>query len=168
MRARGLDRKIGFYRISLMRQYKFDLFADYHQFYLQDEGIDDDLPPENWTDEAIENGAVLTPGTIWVQTARNMNVPVTIEVRDFMPDESLSDWDKVFECSINFSSGKIVVAGCTEYLPDAARIEVVPGPYRARICHGGLVTLQEDGLEGDDHYKVILWPVPLTEPSRLK
>ena len=30
--------------------------------------------------------------------------------------------------------------------------------YRARIYYGGLNSLSEDGLEGDDHYRVVLWP----------
>jgi hypothetical protein len=151
-----------------MQQYKFDLFADYHQFYLQDEGTDDDLPPEAWTDEAIQNGAVLTSGTIWVQTARNMRVPVIVEVHAAAPENNFDGWDKVFECSLDVPSGKVVVAGCTDSLSDAARIEVVLGPYKARIYYGDLATLSEDGLDGDDHYKVVLWPAPLAEAIRLK
>jgi hypothetical protein len=62
------------------------------------------------------------------------------------------------ECSIEIPSGKIVVAGCTDYFPDAARIPVKPGNYRARIYYGDLNSLSEDGLDGGDHYKIVLWP----------
>jgi len=57
-----------------------------------------------------------------------------------------------------------VGAGCTDYFPDAARIEFAPGSYRARIYHGSPSLLSEDALDGDDHYKVVLWtaaPRPL-------
>ena len=67
------------------------------------------------------------------------------------------DWDQVNECDIDVPSGKIVVAGCTDYFPEAARIEVQPGHYRARIYYGNLNSLSHDGLDGDDQYKVVLW-----------
>ena len=41
---------------------------------------------------------------------------------------------------------------------DAARIAVVPGTYRARISYGSLDKLSTDGLDGEDHYLVQLWP----------
>ncbi|MDW4736332.1 hypothetical protein NQ293_26040, partial [Escherichia coli] len=44
--------------------------------------------------------------------------------------------------------------------PDAARIDVAPGTYRVRVSYGGLDTLSEDGLEGDDRYRLQLWPAP--------
>jgi hypothetical protein len=55
------------------------------------------------------------------------------------------------------TSGRLVVAGCTDYFPDAARIDVPPGSYRARIYSGNLNSLSDDGLDGDDHYRVALW-----------
>ena len=71
-------------------------------------------------------------------------VPVDVEVLDAEPQDSFDDWDQVNECSIDVKSGRIVIAGCTDYFPDAARIQVAPGMYRARIsatisaiCAGG-------------------------------
>ena len=145
-----------------MPEYNFELFADYFQFYLQDEGQED--LSLDWTEEETKDRVALAPNTIGVGTARNTTVPVTIEVRAAPPNEVLEQWDKVYECSIDVPSGKLVVAGCTDYLPDAARIEVAPGPYRARVYHGDLETLSEDGLEGEDYYKVILWPGKMAEP----
>ena len=49
------------------------------------------------------------------------------------------------------------VAGCTDYFPDAARIDLPPGSYRARICYGGLSILNPNDREGDDHYRVVMW-----------
>jgi hypothetical protein len=54
-------------------------------------------------------------------------------------------------------SGRIAIAGCTDYFPEAARIELPLGAYRARIYYGDLNSLSDDGLEGNDHYRIVLW-----------
>ena len=69
------------------------------------------------------------------------------------------------ECTLDVQSGRIVIAGCTDYFPDAVRIEVFPGSYRARLYYGNLDALSDDGLDGDDHYKVVLWRA---EPGPVK
>lgn len=103
----------------------------------------------------------LTNGTIGVGTVRNMNVPVTVEIGDIAPEENdLSAWDQVNECSIDVSSGRLVVAGCTDYFPEAARIDLAGGTYRARIYYGNLDSLRNNGLDGDDHYRIVLWSEP--------
>jgi hypothetical protein len=140
-----------------MATYTYNLFADYYQFYLQDENADGDLS-DSWNEQAVKDLLAIAPGTIGVGTVRNMDVPVEVEVRDSAPEDNFDGWDHVVECGIEISSGKIVVAGCTDYFPDAARISVMPGNYRARIYYGDLDSLSEDGLDGDDHYKVLLWP----------
>src|SRR5262249_42222222 len=121
------------YRMVTQRQH-FDLFADYHQFYLQDETVDGDLS-DSWTREATDRLLVVTNGTIGIGTVRNMTVPVDIEVFDTEPKDSFDDWDQVNECSIEVNSGHMVIAGCTDYFRDAARIKVAPGMYRARIYY---------------------------------
>jgi hypothetical protein len=150
-----------------MRTYRFNLFADYFQFYLQDESVDGNLG-ERWTPEAVQRLLALAPGTIGVGTVRNMIIPVVVQVRKSEPKESLAPWDHVAECSIDVPSGRLVIAGCTDYFPDAARIEVKPGCYRARLSYGGLQSLSGNGLEGRDHYKVVLWPAPPGEVDVLK
>jgi hypothetical protein len=153
--------------MTVMQMRHFRLFADYFQFYLQDESAEGDLS-SSWTDETVAQLLALAPGTIGVGTVRDMEVPVDLELRDDSPSDDLNVWDHVNECSIEVPSGRIVVAGCTDYFPDATRVEVRPGTYRARICYGGLDTLSEDGLEGDDHYKIVLWPSPAEDMRVLK
>ncbi len=149
------------------QRHHFDLFADYHQFYLQDERVDGNLG-DSWTQEATDRLLAMTDGTIGVGTVRNMTVPVDVEVLDAEPRDPFDEWDQINECSIDVKSGRIVVAGCTDYLPDAARIQVPPGMYRARIYYGKLDALSENGLEGEDHYRVVLWPGDETPPVVLK
>lgn len=146
-----------------MQRLEYKLVADYYQFYLQDESAKGDLSA-SWTQEAVDRLLAVAPGTIGVGTVRNMTVPVLVEVADMEPDEDSTGWDQVNECSLEVQSGRIGVAGCTDYFPDAARIEVSPGSYRARLYYGSLDALSDDGLDGDDHYKIVLWraaPAPL-------
>jgi len=152
----------------VLEKYNFELFADYFQFYLQDENADFDLSAKIWTEQTVEDLLAVTPGMIHIGTVRNMTVPVIVEVHDSKPGEDFSLWEHITECSLEVPSSKIVVAGCGEYFPDAARINVAPGTYRARTFYGNLDSLSEDGLDGDDNYKIILWRGEATEPQVLK
>jgi hypothetical protein len=149
----------------MSQKFEFVLFADYFQFYLQDESVKGDLS-ESWTQEAVDRLLAIAPGTIGVGTVRNMNVPVVVEVNDNEPESNdAGDWDQVNECSMEVPSGRIVVAGCTDYFPDAARINVAPGWYRARIHYGDLDSLSTNGLEDNDHYRLVIWRA---EPGPVK
>jgi hypothetical protein len=141
----------------MTQRYSFELFADYFQFYLQDDAVTGDLS-ESWTPEAVDRLLAVARGVIGVGTLRNMNVPVDVEVFQKAPDENFDAWDRVKECSVTLGSGRAVIAGCTDYFPDAARIAIPPGVYRARVCYGNLASLSADGLEGHDHYRIALWP----------
>ena len=144
---------------KMITEIKLELFADYFQFYIQDENANGDLS-EKWTDEAVEQLLAITDGTIGVGTVRNMDVPVTIKTFDTEP-AFLTDVENVIgqinECNIEVNSGKVVIAGCTDYFPDAKRIELKNGIYRARIYYGNLDKLSEDGLDGEDFYEIHLW-----------
>jgi hypothetical protein len=81
-----------------------------------------------------------------------------------LPDE----WDHITTASLQIDTGRIVVAGCTDYYPDAARIEVAPGIYEAVICYSKLGSLSVAGLDGEDSYHVHLFPGREIEPAILK
>lgn len=148
--------------------FQFSLFADYFQFYLQDELADGDLS-ESWDEEATARMLALAPGTVGIGTVRNMDVPVTLEIHDQEPNPDLEDWDQVVECGMEVSSSRIVIAGCTDYFPDAGRVELPNGIYRVRASFGGLDTVSENALEGEDRYRLQLWPASLiVEPAILK
>lgn len=139
-----------------MPTYQLNLFADNFQFYLQDEDASGDLS-NSWTPAAVNNLLALAPGTIGVGTVRDMTVPVTVEVREDRPTER-ELWDKTNECTIDIPSGRLVVAGSRDYFPEAQRISLMPGKYSARILYGNLGTVSPDGHDGEDQYKIVLWP----------
>jgi hypothetical protein len=141
-----------------MQRRDLELFADYNQFYLQDEPASGDLS-EAWTDEAVERLLALAPGTVGVGTASNGVVPVAVEVLPDEPAEPLEPYDQVNECSLEIAHGPLVVAGCTDYFPEAARIPIAPGVYRVRVSYC---------LSREERYLVQLWQAPRIEPVVVK
>ena len=75
----------------------FTLFADYFQFYLQDEPVDGNLS-DAWTEEAVARLLAVGPGVVGIGTVRNMDVPVSVEVLDGEESVDLASWDHVVEC----------------------------------------------------------------------
>lgn len=141
------------------------LFADHFQFHIWDEALDADLS-ESWTQDACDRMLAMNGDVIGVGTARNMTVPVDLEVFESPPPVSLVSWDQVNECSTNVPSGRLVIMGCTELYDDALRVLILPGAYRVRLSYGKLDEVTDDGLDGNDHYRVQLWPAPL-EPLKV-
>jgi hypothetical protein len=138
-------------------EHRFEIFADYFQFYLQDDDMRFGDLSNAWTDKAVERLLAVGPHVIGVGTARNMTVPVVVRTCEARPHIGDAGFERVNECTIQIDTGHLVIAGCTDYFPDAARIELRPGTYNALIGYIGLDTLSEDGLEGDDSYHVFLW-----------
>ena len=145
----------------------FNLFADYFQFYLQDEAVDGDLS-DSWTDEAVTRLLAVAPGTVGVGTVRNMEVPVTLELLASEPPLDVAIYDHIVEGSLSVGGRNLVIAGCTDYVPDAAKIQIEPGSYRVRACFSGLEALSEDGLDGEDRYHLQIWPAPPAEVAVIK
>lgn len=161
---------------NVQQTHRFDLFADYHQLYLEDRQAQRDDETVEALDARIAQllsapaharHLGVAPGIICLHTARNLTVPLEVELRDQAPTNDLAGWDRVVEASLSLPSGVLVLHGPTDYLPDAPHLPLPPGTYRVRAYFGGLDTLSPDGLEGADHYKVALWPGEEQEPTVL-
>jgi hypothetical protein len=99
-----------------MKSIQLSLFADYFQFYIQDEVVTGDLS-QSWNDDATARLLAIAPGTIGIGTVRNMDVPVVVEIHDHKPPEDSGEWDHVVEASVELTSGRVVIGGCTDYFP---------------------------------------------------
>lgn len=135
----------------------YQLYADYHQFYLEDENS----PHETnlvWDLEgkAHERMLGVAEGLVAVGTARYETVPVSVEFYDGEPVLELEKYSRVNECSLEAKSEKLIISGCLEFLETAARIEIEPSIYRVRILYGNLETVKDD-WEGEDFYVLQLW-----------
>jgi hypothetical protein len=133
------------------------LFADYHQFYVWDAGTDP-CAPEDYSDEDVARMVKVAENVVVVQPVRQMAVSVTVTLSEIDPGVVAADWDHIVECSLRLPTGHLQVHECTggAVLDDY----ITPGDYRVRVLFGSLDSLSEDGLDGNDVYRVDLWPAP--------
>lgn len=150
-----------------MKNYKFELFADYFQVYLMDAEADDNTS-EVWTDEALDLKLGVLENTLAVGTFRNVDVPIEVEIHEREPEVNFAEWDHASKGYFTIKSGSCAVFGCTDYLPDAAKIEIPSGEYAALSLAKGLDSITEEWGEADDIYRVILWPSSSKEYKALK
>ena len=139
----------------LIRKFDFEIYADYNQFYLEDENSSHHTG-DIWSEEAFERMLATEENIVAVGTARYETVSVSVEFHNGEPILELEKYSRINECSLAVKSDKLVILGCTEYLPDAARIEVEPSIYRVRVLYGNLETVKDD-WEGEDFYVLQLW-----------
>lgn len=145
----------------LSRQFAFDVFADYHQFYVQDGGIYPDAPTD-WTDEDVQRRVKTIDHVVVICPVRNMTVPVVLELYDSEPAFNLADHDHVVLCTLDLPTGELQVHECTG--GEVLRQTVAPGRYAVLALFSGLATIDETGLEGNDAYRILLWPTASTLP----
>lgn len=150
-----------------MQEFKFELFADYFQFYLMDTENSDDTS-EIWREKANELKLGILPNTLAVGTLRNVVVPVEIHIHDEEPEINLENWDHASIGHFAINSGKCSVLGCTDYLPDAEVISLKSGNYSALSLAQGLGSIIEEWEEAEDLYRIVIWPSDSKEYKLLK
>lgn len=143
----------------------YTVFADYHQFYILDKEVEPDAPTD-YTDEDVKRRIKASPHVVVIQPVRNMDVPVELEVFEQMPPLELASWDHVAEASLELLSGTLEIHECTRVSID--QIQLPPGSYRIRALYGNLADLSEDGVDGNDHYRLEIWPAPSAPVEVLK
>lgn len=146
----------------------FDVFADYNTVLVLADGA---LPPAaggGTVEEMFADHIAARPGLLCVGTARGARVPLTIHVTDAAPRDDLAVWDHVTQTEITTTTGRLRVMGVTDDEPQAHHVHLPPGSYHARVYSGGLDTVSADGLDGEDHYRITLWPKILMPPEVVK
>jgi hypothetical protein len=143
----------------------YRIFADYRQFYLWDKQVCPDAPTD-YTDDDIARRMKAAPNVVVIQPERNMEVPVELEVLEGPPDAEFDGWDHVAEASLDLPSGQLEIHESTGGAIDQIVLE--PGTYRVRAYFGALTDLSDDGLEGNDRYKIVMWPATFSPVRVLK
>ncbi|MFI7279085.1 hypothetical protein ACIBOV_02310 [Micromonospora chersina] len=149
------------------------LFADYYQVHLFDDGSGTDLG-DAWTEEAVLDNLAVDTDAMAVGTAVNVNVAVTVEVLEAAPEDDSAEFDHVVEASLHVSSGRLVVMGCTDYEPEAARFGIAAGPVRVRAARSNLAEAERLGIDSDDdpatteRLRLQVWPAPHTDRVVIK
>jgi hypothetical protein len=147
-------------------RYVSEVFADYFQIWIVCEQARNSEHSFLFSGQHLSNRVWTDPGLIIMFTERNMTVPVVVEVQDSKPENDFAEWDHVTEASLDVPSGIIEMEGCGGHNP--MQVQVKSGLYRVRMYQTGLGMLSENGLEGNDHYKIVLWPDVLIPPTVLK
>jgi hypothetical protein len=143
------------------READLEVFADYHQFYVWDGGTEPKAP-EDWSDEDVRNRAKMAEHVFVVCPLRNMTVPVRVTLAEAEPAVDLTRYDHAVEGSVAMPTGQLRVHECTG--GELLAWKLKPGTYRVLALFSGLGTISSDGLEGQDEYRIVLWPgsaVPL-------
>ena len=146
---------------------KYKLFADYFQLLLMDEYCEDDFSTI-WDADASERMLALGATSASIGTLRNVDVDVEVHVLQAEPAVSIDDVDHGALCSFAIPSGRLVVLGCTEFKPAAARVSIQPGSYRVLTTVTGVDTIEYESDPASDLYSVYLWPGLPIEPRLLK
>lgn len=142
---------------------KFDVFADYFQFLLLDEASDDDFSIL-WTERALEIGVAVGQTAASFGTLRNVTVPVEIRLLAADPGIDAGEVDHLSSGYFEVPTGRLVVMGCTDYLPDAPRIEIPSGGYRFSYAMRGIESITYESDPADDSYTVYMWPGSRLDP----
>ena len=100
-----------------VQAHDLEIFADYFQFYVQDAETAENFA-EGWTEESVAAMFVSKNTALAIGTARNMHVPVRLEVHESRPAEPDS-WERQNTAALAVNSGRLQVIGCTDYGPDA-------------------------------------------------
>ena len=141
--------------MGTLHRAELEVFADYYQFYVQDGEVFPDAPTE-WSDADIENRVKVAESVVVVCPVRNMQVPVEVEVLTSEPSVDLANFDHAASCSLALPSGRLQVHECTG--GERLSLSVAPGVYSVLVLFSQLGSLSDDGLEGKDRYRVLLWP----------
>lgn len=147
--------------------HKFNFSSSHHQFYICDKASpmrtgDDDF----WTDEAFDAKLAVGEGILGVETASYSHCKGELIVLDRKHEKiDFTQYDHVVEAGLQVSSGILRILDCTGSEVQL-QINMEPGAYRARIYSLNFASVVED--DGDDFYRIEVWPSKVAERTVLK
>ncbi|REK88251.1 hypothetical protein DY245_22375 [Streptomyces inhibens] len=81
-------------------------------------------------------------------------------------DVEFQQAEHVTQASLALPSGRLLIS-MQEFDDELPRIRLTPGTYAVRVYSNGLHTISEDGLDGEDRYHVVLWPMDEDHPAQV-
>jgi hypothetical protein len=141
--------------------HKFQVLADYHQFYLMDAGAEPQIP-EEVTEQDMLRRLRTAPNIVVFHTQSASHVPVEVAFVSG-PSEVKGAWEHQAEFSLSLPSGTAVLCGCTDFVPECPRIAVAPASYIGRAYFAGSTV--------GERYCIMLWPAaaqPCVPADRLQ
>ena len=129
---------------------RFEVFADYHQFYLMDAEAQPQIP-ESVLPADTARRLRCADHIVVFHTESASKVPVEVGFVDCAPTEA-ENWEQITDFSVSLPSGTAALCGCTDYVPDCPRLTGTPGSYNGKAFFAGATSL------GGERYRVLLWP----------
>lgn len=147
--------------------YKLDFYTSHHQFYIYDKLSPGSTDSDNfWTDSAHKDRLALEEGIIGIGTECYGPVKTEIVILDKSNNAFNSDlYDHIVEGGLNLKSGVLQIMDCTDF-SSQLDIELKPGNYRVRVYSSNLASVLGD--EGNDFYRIEVWPSDTLERKVLK
>ena len=151
-------------------KYKFDFVTSYSQFYLTsdhgDKSIEDNTSYPD--DNDLEDRLYIEEKFITIYAGSYGHIRGELFVLDKAnPNIEYELYDHVAEGGLDVETGELQILHC----PTSAvefKVKVKPGIYRVRVLFSKLYTNQLDEFEGDDRYRIEVWPDNNIEKKVLK
>ena len=148
-------------------KFPLDFYTSYSQFYIYDKDSEGGTGSVIfWTDDAFNDRLAIEEGVLGVETECYGPVKGELEILSTIQSNINTDiYDHIVEAGIEIKSGIIQILDCPTSTIQL-EVEVDPGFYRARIYSSNLASV--DGDEGDDFYRIEIWPDENMERKVLK
>jgi len=149
--------------------HKLKFYTQYHQFYLIDKDSPSDTGSDNfWSPEAYNCRLAIKDGVLGIGTGCYGNVKAELEILDNANDKfDSSKYDHIVEGGLELTSGVLQVTDCPNSKVEL-ELNVVPGKYQVRVYSSNLDTVYIDDENGDDYYRIEIWPDDNMERKVLK
>jgi hypothetical protein len=148
-----------------MITHKLFFFTEYYQFYI----LDAESPaitdaPDFWNEAADKRKLAIGQGILGVTVAKYAEIKVEVDVLDAKPKID-THADHIVEASLNIASGTLQIKDCTAF-DTILELKLDKALHKIRISSYNLGSVKND--EGDDYYKVEIWPNDALETIILK
>ncbi|WP_240361757.1 hypothetical protein [Streptomyces sp. MBT27] len=123
-----------------------------------------------WTEQAVLDRHGVAAHALAIGTAVN----ATVDLLTGQPDDDTADFDHVVEASLSVASGRLIVLGCSDHVPDAARFNMPAGWIRVRTSRRSLEAAAfpdldcEDEPEDMEEVRIQAWPAPHSQPHVMR
>ena len=148
-------------------QYPLNFYTSHCQFYICDKRSDKQTRSANfWTGDAFNDRLAIENRILSVGT--ECYGPVKGELFLFSEPKNhinFDQFDHIVEAELEIKSGIIQILDCPNSTIEL-EVNIIPGRYRVRIYSINLASV--DGDEGDDFYRIEIWPSPVAERKVLK
>jgi len=150
-------------------KYRLDFFTKHNQFYLCDSAYKSNTGSNTfWTPEAYHDRLGVDYDILGIGIESYGHVKADLEILDSAdPQTDFSRYDHVVEAGITIQSGLLQVLNFPDY-KSYLKLIITPGKYRVRVYSSGLNNVDPEADEGQDHYKITMWPDSRMERKVLK